>query len=131
MNKIKVLIVDDSALIRNIVREILSHDEQIEVVGEAEDPFVARELIKKHQPDLLTLDPDVLIVTGDHSTPAVLKGHSWHPVPVLLNSKYCRTDRTDTFSEASCLLGGLGRISSVDIIALAMANALKLKKFGA
>ena len=82
-------------------------------------------------PELTSLKPDVLVVTGDHSTPAVLKGHSWHPVPVLLNSRYCRADNTVNFSEASCAKGGLGRISSVDIMPLAMANALKLKKFGA
>jgi len=80
---------------------------------------------------LLALKPDVLVVTGDHSTPAVLKAHSWHPVPVLLNSRFCRADSVDNFSESSCARGGLGRISSVDIMPLVMANALKLKKFGA
>lgn len=82
-------------------------------------------------PELEVLNPDVLVVTGDHSTPAVLKGHSWHPVPVLLISKFCRADDVENFSESSCVKGGLGRISSVDIMPLAMANALKLKKFGA
>ena len=82
-------------------------------------------------PDLTGLEPDVLVVTGDHSTPAVLKGHSWHPVPVLLCSKYCRTDPVQAFSETAFLTGGLGRIQSTDIMPLAMANARKLTKFGA
>jgi 2,3-bisphosphoglycerate-independent phosphoglycerate mutase len=82
-------------------------------------------------PELTILKPDVLVITGDHSTPAVLKGHSWHPVPILLNSRFCRADDSTNFSESSCVRGGLGRIHAVDIMPLAMANALKLKKFGA
>jgi 2,3-bisphosphoglycerate-independent phosphoglycerate mutase len=82
-------------------------------------------------PVLTGLKPDVLVVTGDHSTPAVLKGHSWHTVPVLLCSRYCRTDPVQTFSESAFLAGGLGRIHSTDIMPLAMANAQKLTKFGA
>ena len=82
-------------------------------------------------PELLSLQPDVIVVTGDHSTPAILKGHSWHPVPVLLYSECCRTDKVTEFSESACILGGLGRISAVQIMPLAMANALKLTKFGA
>ncbi|MCL0056624.1 2,3-bisphosphoglycerate-independent phosphoglycerate mutase [Dehalococcoidia bacterium] len=82
-------------------------------------------------PRLMSLNPDVLIVTGDHSTPATLKGHSWHPVPILLHSKWCRRDRTREFSESACLGGGLGRMTATDIMPLAMANALKLNKFGA
>ncbi|MCL0090526.1 2,3-bisphosphoglycerate-independent phosphoglycerate mutase [Dehalococcoidia bacterium] len=82
-------------------------------------------------PRLMSLNPDVLVVTGDHSTPAVLKGHSWHPVPILLHSRWCRPDRTREFSESACLRGGLGRMTATDIMPLAMANALKLNKFGA
>ena len=82
-------------------------------------------------PVLTGLGPDVLVVAGDHSTPAVLAGHSWHPVPVLLVSKYCRPDAVKSFSEPACLSGGLGRIASTHIMPLAMANARKLTKFGA
>lgn len=82
-------------------------------------------------PVVTDLKPDVLIVTGDHSTPAVLLGHSWHPVPVLISAKYCRPDNVTKFSEIACLSGGLGRISSAQIMPLAMANAQKLTKFGA
>jgi 2,3-bisphosphoglycerate-independent phosphoglycerate mutase len=73
----------------------------------------------------------VLVVTGDHSTPAVFGGHSWHPVPVVINAKYCRTDSVKEFSENAFLGGGLGRIRATEIMTLAMANARKLTKFGA
>jgi len=80
---------------------------------------------------LIGMEPDVIVVTGDHSTPALLKGHSWHPVPILLYSKWCRRDRVNEFSESACISGGLGRFPAVQIMPLAMANALKLNKFGA
>ena len=82
-------------------------------------------------PDLISVGPDVLIVTSDHSTPAILKGHSWHPVPVLLYSRWCRPDRVNEFSESACLSGGLGHFLATQIMPLAMAHALKLAKFGA
>ena len=82
-------------------------------------------------PVLTALKPDVLVVTGDHSTPALLRGHSWHPVPVLISAKYCRGDAVPNFSETAFIGGGLGRISATQIMPLAMANALKLTKFGA
>ncbi len=82
-------------------------------------------------PQLTSLEPDVIVVTGDHSTPALLKGHSWHPVPMLLYSQWCRPDRVGGFSERECVSGGLGRFPATQIMPLAMANALKLNKFGA
>jgi len=82
-------------------------------------------------PDLLSLEPDVLIVTGDHSTPATLAMHSWHPVPFMLRSKWCRRDQVVEFSERACLAGGLGRFPALEIMPLALAHALKLDKFGA
>ncbi len=89
------------------------------------------EEVDKAMPALTALEPDVIVVTGDHSTPALLKGHSWHPVPVLLYSKYCRADRVGALSETACIMGGLGRLPATQIMPLAMANALKLTKFGA
>jgi len=82
-------------------------------------------------PGLLSLDPEVLIITGDHSTPATLAMHSWHPVPFMLKSKWCRPDNVTEFSERACLAGGMGRFPATEIMPLAMANALKLDKFGA
>lgn len=89
------------------------------------------EQVDKALPRLTGLEPDVIVVTGDHSTPALLKGHSWHPLPVLLYSKWCRPDKVSKFSEGACVSGGLGRFSATQIMPLAMANALKLNKFGA
>lgn len=83
-------------------------------------------------PDLMYLQPDVLIVTGDHSTPAVLQGHSWHPVPVLLYSRTCRPDRVSRFGESACIGGGLGpRFPGRKLMQLAAAHAGRLRKFGA
>jgi 2,3-bisphosphoglycerate-independent phosphoglycerate mutase len=91
----------------------------------------AIEEIDKALPALTGLKPDVIVVTGDHSTPALLKGHSWHAVPILLYSKWCRADRVGEFSETTCITGGLGRFPATQVMPLAMANALKLNKFGA
>ncbi|GAB4366665.1 MAG: 2,3-bisphosphoglycerate-independent phosphoglycerate mutase [Calditrichia bacterium] len=77
------------------------------------------------------LNPDVLVVTGDHSTPSVLKSHSWHPVPVLLWSKYVRPDGVAHFGERDCAQGYIGRMPMRNIILIAMANALRFTKFGA
>ncbi|HJX38198.1 MAG TPA: 2,3-bisphosphoglycerate-independent phosphoglycerate mutase [Anaerolineae bacterium] len=82
-------------------------------------------------PALVSLQPDVLVITGDHSTPALLRSHSWHPVPVLVHSRHCRSDGAMAFSESECAKGGLGRLPATDIMPLAMANALRLTKFGA
>ncbi len=82
-------------------------------------------------PRLLNLKPDVMVVTGDHSTPSKLKSHSWHPVPYLLHSPYTFRDGIREFSEISCRKGSLGFFYSVDGMALMLANALRLKKFGA
>jgi 2,3-bisphosphoglycerate-independent phosphoglycerate mutase len=82
-------------------------------------------------PAIMDLGPDVLIVTGDHSTPASLRSHSWHPVPVLLAAKTCRPDGATTFGERACLHGGLGQIEAKYLLPLAMAHAGRLAKFGA
>jgi len=83
-------------------------------------------------PAVLKLKPDVLIVTGDHSTPAKLKSHSWHPVPFLLWAPAsARPDDQKTFGERACARGGLGTISALDTMPLALAHALRLNKYGA
>ena len=82
-------------------------------------------------PQLLELNPDVLIITGDHSTPALLKGHSWHPVPVLLKSPYVYGGLCTAFSEKECTKGELGIFPTVNLMPLALAHAGRLKKFGA
>jgi len=83
-------------------------------------------------PRILSLDPSVLIITGDHSTPSLMKQHSWHPVPVLFHSKLCRPDGIASFGERACLGGGLGvRFPAYELMSLAMAYAGRLEKFGA
>jgi 2,3-bisphosphoglycerate-independent phosphoglycerate mutase len=80
-------------------------------------------------PEICALNPDVLVVTGDHSTPAVMSGHSWHPVPVLLSAANCRQDMAVTFGERACINGGLGRMPMKYIMSIALAHAGKLQKF--
>ena len=89
------------------------------------------EEVDQYLPQVLALQPDVLVVTGDHSTPAKMAGHSWHPLPLILHSKYCLIDAVKKFDEVSCLGGALGRMRSVDLMPLALANARRLSKFGA
>ena len=82
-------------------------------------------------PRVEQLSPDVLIVTGDHSTPSFLKQHSWHPVPTLLVSDCCRPDGLTEFNESSCIHGGLGQFEAKYLMSLALANAGRLGKYGA
>jgi 2,3-bisphosphoglycerate-independent phosphoglycerate mutase len=89
------------------------------------------EEVDANLPLLTDLKPDVLIVTGDHSTPCAMKSHSWHPVPLLIASRNCGTDAAEAFSEAECDRGALGVMPAMDLMALALANAGRLKKFGA
>jgi 2,3-bisphosphoglycerate-independent phosphoglycerate mutase len=81
--------------------------------------------------EVRALDPDVLIVTGDHSTPSKLRSHSWHPVPTVLVAETCRTDGAKEFSESSCLRGGLGQFEAKYLMLLAMAHAGRIGKYGA
>lgn len=81
--------------------------------------------------EIVELNPDVLVVTSDHSTPALLKYHSWHPVPVVIKSIYARKDSVTKFDEISCANGILGLKPTTDLMPLALACANRLKKFGA
>jgi 2,3-bisphosphoglycerate-independent phosphoglycerate mutase len=82
-------------------------------------------------PRVTALKPNVLIVTGDHSTPSYLKAHSWHPVPTLLVSDCCRPDGSATFGENTAIRGGLGHFKAKYLMTLALANAGRLGKYGA
>ena len=73
-------------------------------------------------PRVAALDPKVLLVTADHSTPARLASHSWHPVPTLLVSDTCRPDACEAFSETESLRGGLGQFAAVYLMPLALAH---------
>jgi 2,3-bisphosphoglycerate-independent phosphoglycerate mutase len=82
-------------------------------------------------PKVRALNPDVLMVTGDHSTPSKLRSHSWHPVPTLLWAKTCRPDSVTEFGESDCLCGGLGQFQAMYLLPLALAHAQRLGKYGA
>lgn len=98
------------------------YDRKVQMIEKA-DSWVAR---------IMDLKPEVIVVTGDHSTPSTLQMHSWHPVPALLWSQYCRPDTVKEFSEGACISGALGpHFPATNLMILAMANALRLEKFGA
>jgi 2,3-bisphosphoglycerate-independent phosphoglycerate mutase len=77
------------------------------------------------------LSPMVLAVTGDHSTPSVMKAHSWHPVPLLLWGRYVFPDVCTSFGELAARSGGLGQFPTHDLMAQLLAHSLKLDKYGA
>jgi 2,3-bisphosphoglycerate-independent phosphoglycerate mutase len=82
-------------------------------------------------PQIEALAPDVLIVTGDHSTPATFGAHSWHPVPIMIASKWTRPVADASFGERACLRGELGVFPAMNIMSLALAHARRLTKYGA
>jgi len=82
-------------------------------------------------PLILDLNPDVLVITGDHSTPAKLASHSWHPNPFLLYSPFVLGGTGRRFTERECITGELGQFPAVFAINLMLAHSLKLKKYGA
>ena len=137
-------VLDTGEGIRNEIKALRDHFDQYDFFyvhiknpdmfgedGNFHGKVRAIEEVDEFIPDLLDLEPDVLVVTSDHSTPSILKSHSWHPNPILLFSKFIRTDAVERFDERSCLLGGLGRFPATGIMPLMLANALKLKKYGA
>ena len=85
------------------------------------DPFV---------PDILELGPDVLMVAGDHSTPAIMAAHSWHPVPFMLHSKLTKGEGVPTFDERACALGSIGSIPATSVMVMGLSHAGKMAKFG-
>ena len=85
------------------------------------DPFIN---------EIRELEPDVFIVAGDHSTPAIMAAHSWHPVPFMLHSQLTKGEGIDGFNERSCGLGSIGRIPATRVMLLALSHAGKLTKYG-
>jgi 2,3-bisphosphoglycerate-independent phosphoglycerate mutase len=82
-------------------------------------------------PILLQKRPDVLAITGDHSTPCPMKGHSWHPQPVMLTSAYSGSDKLERFTETGANIGSLGIFEAKFLMRLMQANAKMFDKFGA
>ncbi len=110
------------------------HIKETDLAGE--DGDFARKVRKIEEvdslmPRLVALQPDVVIVSGDHSTPAALKGHSWHPVPLLIYSKYVRADGLAEFGEHACAHGSLGVLPAKHIMPIALANAQRIMKWSA
>lgn len=100
--------------------------------GNYDGKLAVIEEVDSHLPALMKAKPDVLVITGDHSTPVALKAHSWHPVPALLYAPgTVRPDGSTTFGERACQSGGLGRLPMRHLLPIALAHALKLAKFGA
>ena len=99
--------------------------------GKFEAKVAAIEALDPFLPRLAALKPDVLVVTSDHSTPALLKGHSWHPNPFLLVSPTAGVDDVAAFTERACAKGLLGRFRAISAMPLMLAHALKLQKYGA
>ena len=81
-------------------------------------------------PRIRELNPDVFMVAGDHSTPAIMAAHSWHPVPFMLHSKLTRGEGVPAFSERDCNLGSIGSIPATNVMLLAMSHSGKLTKYG-
>lgn len=112
---------------------VFLHYKPADAAGEDADfdaKIAALEALDARLPRLLSLNPDVLVVAGDHSTPAILGAHSWHPVPLLIHSKITTGDGIAHFTERSSANGSLGRIPATAVMMLAMAHAGKLLKYG-
>jgi 2,3-bisphosphoglycerate-independent phosphoglycerate mutase len=113
---------------------IFVHMKATDMAGEDGD-FDAKvraiESVDHALPALLSLGPDVLCVTGDHSTPVPVRGHSWHPVPALVLGPWCGADQATRFHEKTARAGSLGTIASKDLMPVLLANAGRLDKFGA
>ncbi len=82
-------------------------------------------------PRALALKPDVIVVGGDHSSPAAMRSHSWHPVPLLIHSQFARAERSCQFGETACAHGHLGIIPATHVMPLALAHAGRLQKYRA
>ena len=99
--------------------------------GDFEAKVAALEEVDREVGRIAALNPEILAVCGDHSTPSVMAAHSWHPVPLLLSGKWVFPDHADAFSERRAQQGGLGHVLTRDVMALLMAHAGKLEKYGA
>jgi 2,3-bisphosphoglycerate-independent phosphoglycerate mutase len=100
-------------------------------MGDFDGKVRAIEEVDGYIPRLLSLDPDVLIVCSDHSSPAILKAHSWHPVPLIIHSPYVQMNDAAEFGESACRRGSLGLIPATQVMPIALAHALRLSKYGA
>ena len=98
--------------------------------GDFDGKVKTLEALDAHIPRILELEPDVLMVAGDHSTPAIMASHSWHPVPFMLHSRLTLGEGIEGFNERACAQGSIGRIPAETIMLLALSHAGKLSKYG-
>ena len=98
--------------------------------GDFDGKVKCLEELDAHIPRILDLEPDVLMVAGDHATPAIMASHSWHPVPFMLHSPLTLGEGVDGFNERACAQGSIGRIPAETIMLLALSHAGKLGKYG-
>ncbi len=99
--------------------------------GSFDDKVARLQELDERIPRLVDMGADALVVAGDHSTPAAMAGHSWHPVPLMVSSRWTAGEGSAAFTERECGNGALGRLAATDVMLLAMAHAGKLAKFGA
>ena len=110
------------------------HYKHTDAAGEDGDYERKVEKIEEVDAAIVTLaemEPDVLMVASDHSTPAAMAAHSWHPAPFMLRSKWARADSCDNFNEPALAHGSLGTFPAKESLLLAMAHAGRLRKYGA
>jgi 2,3-bisphosphoglycerate-independent phosphoglycerate mutase len=100
--------------------------------GDFEGKVKIIESVDNALPKLLDLKPEVLVITGDHSTPAKMRSHSWHPVPFLLWAQSLGlADAQTAFGERACAMGGLGTFHATEAMSFALAHAGRMTKYGA
>ncbi|MBY5164176.1 2,3-bisphosphoglycerate-independent phosphoglycerate mutase [Salsipaludibacter albus] len=99
--------------------------------GDWDDKVAAIEAIDALVPDIVDLGPDVLVVSGDHSSPTQLSGHSWHPVPTLMWGPRVGRDAVTSFGERACAGGLLGQRATNELMPIMLAAAGRLEKYGA
>lgn len=130
----------DAGIMEILRREMRDHDfafvhfKYMDSRGEDGDfdaKVAAIEAVDALIPEIEALEPDVIVVTGDHSTPARLRAHSWHPVPTMIVSEWCRPVDVGEFGERACTRGELGIFEAKHLMTLALAHARRLAKFGA
>ncbi len=135
--KVEGDIKEEVELLKKVYKDydfIFLHIKKIDSFGEDgnfEGKVKKIEEFDSYLPEITSLNPEVLLITGDHSTPALLKAHSWHPVPLLLKSSYVLGGLSKAFTERECLRGEIGIIPATSIMTLVLANSLRLRKFGA
>ena len=108
--------------------DYLPHDEDADAAAKK---IQVLEHVDAELPRLFELQPTVLAITGDPSTPAPMAGHSWHPVPLLLHGPNCFVDGCQEFTETAAVAGHIGLMPALDLMGLMLANAGRLAKFGA